>query len=52
MALYLLRCTQLGLHYQDMEELTIGMITDMLIESSNDNHEYPMKATQKDFDRF
>lgn len=51
-ALYLLRCTQLGLHYEDMEHLTVGMITDMMIERNNDDIEYPVKATAADFRRF
>ena len=51
-ALYLLRCTQLGLHYEDMEHLTVGMITDMMIERSNDELEYPFKATTDDFKAF
>lgn len=51
-ALYLLRCAQLGLHYDDMEHLTVGMVTDMMIERSNDELEYPEKATQDDFKRF
>jgi len=51
-ALYLLRCTQLGLHYEDMEHLTVGMITDMMIERSNDEFEYPIKATAQDFSNF
>lgn len=51
-ALYLLRCTQFGLHYEDMEHLTVGMITDMMIERSNDDLEYPIKANQDDFAKF
>lgn len=51
-ALYLLRCTQLGLHYEDMEHLTVGMITDMMVERSNDDLEWPEKASADDFARF
>lgn len=51
-ALYLLRCTQLGLHYEDMEHLTVGMITDMMVERSNDDLEWPEKANADDFARF
>lgn len=36
----------------DLELLTIGMVTDMLTEASNDECEYPELATQEDFDRF
>lgn len=51
-ALYLLRCTQLGLHYEDLEHMTVGMITDMMIERSNDEIEYPVMATAEDFRHF
>lgn len=51
-ALYLLRCTQLGLHWSDMEHMTVGMVTDMMIERNNDELEYPTKATQEDFNKF
>lgn len=36
----------------DLELLTIGMVTDMMIEAGNDQCEYPQLATQEDFDRF
>lgn len=51
-ALYLLRCTQLGLRYEDLENLTYGMVQDIFIESSNDKVEYDYVATQTDFDNF
>lgn len=51
-ALYLLRCNQLGLHYDDMEHLTYGMIQDLFIERENDEFEYEYVATQEDFDNF
>lgn len=51
-ALYLLRCTQLGLHYEDMEHMTVGMVIDMMTEQANDACEYPTKATQDDFKNF
>lgn len=51
-ALYLLRCTELGLHMDDLEQLTVGIVLDMLTERKNDDFEYPYKATQADFDRF
>lgn len=50
--LFLLRCVQLGLSLSDLELLTIGMVNEMFIESSNDqNGEYMEVATQTDFDR-
>jgi len=36
----------------DLDELTIGMVNDMFIESSNDNYDWKEIATQEDFDRF
>lgn len=50
--LFLLRCTQLGLSVSDLDRLDMGIVLDMLTESVNDNYDYPIKATQKDFDRF
>lgn len=48
----MLRYAQLGLTVADLDELDMGLITDMMIESSNDSYEYPLIATQKDFDNF
>lgn len=35
-----------------MDELTVGFIMDLIIESNNDNCEYRQVATQEDFDAF
>ena len=51
-ALFLLRCLQLGLHYDDLEHLTYGMVQDMFIERDNDDNEYEYEADQRDFDNF
>lgn len=51
-ALFLLRCVQLGLSLSDLELLTVGMVFDLLAESANDQEEWPVLATQEDFDRF
>lgn len=51
-AIFLLRAVQLGVSLADLELLTIGMVNDMYIEQLNDGEEYPIKATQEDFDRF
>lgn len=51
-ALYMLRCLEMGLHPSDLCNLEYGMVTDMLIERSNDSEEYHYVATQDDFDRF
>ena len=50
-AIFLLRAVQLGLSMADMEELSIGMVLDMLIERQNDDFDYPRLATQADIDR-
>lgn len=51
-ALFLLRAAQMGIPMEDLELLTVGMVTDMMIEAGNDQCEYAQLATQEDFDRF
>lgn len=51
-ALFVLRAKELGFSVHELEELEIGMVTDIMTEKSNDKHNYPYKASQKDFDRF
>ena len=51
-ALFLLRCIEVGLTLNDLDDLTIGMVNDMFIEKSNDNYEWKEIATQSDFDKF
>lgn len=51
-AVYLLRCAELGLHDNDLEFLTYGMVLDMMTEKSNDTAEYKELAQQNDFDKF
>ena len=41
----MLRCAELGLSAVDLEDMTMGMVYDMLIERANDHEEYPIKAT-------
>ena len=50
--LYMLRVKQLGLSFSELEDITVGDVTDMIIEQANDECEYPIKATQADFDKF
>lgn len=50
-AAFMLRCAELGLGGDDLDELTVGMVYDMLIERTNDAEKYPFKATQEDIDR-
>lgn len=51
-ALFLLRCTEIGLSMTDLDDLSVGMVNDMFVEKSNDNYDWREIATQKDFDRF
>ena len=52
--LFMLRCVQLGISIRDLDLLTIGMVTDMYTESSNDSESdsYATLASQSDFDSF
>jgi len=53
--LLLLRATELGLSLNDLEQITIGMLYDLLFEKIRDNIEEDnpiRKATQSDFDNF
>ena len=51
-AIFMLRCKELGLSVDDLENIEYGLVQDMMIEKSNDQHNYPYKAEQKDFDNF
>lgn len=44
----MLRCANLGLHTSDLDEMSYGMVLDMLSEKANDQEEYPIKGTQED----
>lgn len=48
----MLRCKELGLTIEELEQMEYGLVEDMMIEKGNDKHDYPYKATQKDYDRF
>ena len=50
--LFLLRCLQIGLSMRDLDLLTIGQITEMFIESNNDNFDYCYIADQQTMDSF
>lgn len=50
--LFMLRCKELGLSVEELENIDFGLVQDMLIEKANDEYTYPYKATQKDFDNF
>lgn len=51
-ALYALRCKQMGLTLEELDFLNIGMVWGMIIESNNDEYKYPKKATKKQFHEF
>lgn len=40
----MLRCTELGLSGADLDDMTMGMVYDMLIEKGNDTVDYPIKG--------
>ena len=42
--LFLLRCTEIGIPIHDLDLLTIGIVTDMWAEKSNDTAEYDCNA--------
>ena len=52
----LLRCKELGLSIADMQEISYGMMIDMISERGNDafyqEHPPAKLATQADMDRF
>ena len=48
----MLRCKELGLTVNELENMDYGLVKDMLIERGNDSYNYPYKATQEDFDKF
>ena len=48
----MLRCAELGLSREDLDDMTVGMVYDMLIEKRNDQEKYAYKATQTDIEAF
>lgn len=48
----MLRCKELGLSIDDLDNIDFGLVADMLTEKDNDNYDYPYKASQEDFDKF
>ena len=48
----MLRCAELGLCREDLDDMTMGMVYDMLIEQGNDHEQYNYKATQDDINKF
>ena len=44
----MLRCAELGLSDEALQNMSMGMVFDMFTEEANDNHKYPIKETQED----
>lgn len=44
----MLRCAELGLHSDELDQMTMGTVYDLLTEQANDQETYPYKATQQD----
>lgn len=40
----MLRCSELNLSSADLDEMTVGMVYDMITERSNDHEKYDKKA--------
>lgn len=41
----MLRCAELGLTAEDLDDMTMGMVYDMVTEKANDHEKYSIKAT-------
>lgn len=50
--MFMLRCAHFGLSDEALSSMTMGMVTDMLIEEANDREQYPYEATQDDIRAF
>ena len=50
--LFLLRCLQIGLSLDELDLLTIGMVTEIFIERNNDDYDYCYTADQQAYDSF
>lgn len=50
--MYFLRAKQIGLTLFEMEEISMGIVMDLIVESGNDDYKYREVATQEDFDKF
>ena len=50
--LFVFRCLQIWLSPDELDLLTIGMVTDIYIESNNDDFDYCYIADQQAYDDF
>ena len=48
----MLRCKELGFTVMELEQISFGLVMDIMVEKSNDEFNYPYKASQDDFNRF
>ena len=42
-AIFMLRCAELGLHGEDLAQMSIGMVYDLLVERANDHEKYAVR---------
>ncbi len=40
----MLRCAELNLSKEDLDDMTVGMVFDMITEKGNDHEKYDIKA--------
>lgn len=50
--LVLLRAFELNIHLVDLEEMTLGLLLDILAERANDHYEWELEATEEDIANF
>lgn len=43
-AIFMLRCAELHLSKEDLDDMTVGMVLDMMTEKANDHEKYDKKA--------
>lgn len=48
----MLRCKELGFTVMELEQISFGLVMDIMVEKSNDEFNYPYKASQDDFNNF
>lgn len=48
----MLRCAELNLSDEALAGMSMGMVYDLLTERANDHENYPVMASQDDFDTF
>lgn len=51
-ALFLLRCLEIGLRLEDLDEMTVGTVYDLFIERARDKEEWDEEATLDDIRNF